>query len=144
MVTNIEPFIGSWFVNWATGGPDHKLQYEYYFVIGTGEYGATKPFLTEEYKVCVGFAVLNQEGERIFGTGDSDHDPMVLLFTEGALRGAGFYEGQPIRIYIAMAEAQMPGDQLSYAIYGSTYSGDPDQVGVWGPTATRRCRRRRR
>jgi len=132
MVTNINPFVGSWYVNWASGGEDHVLQPEYQLLIGTGEQGATKPMLTDDYDVCVGFAVLDDKGKKVFGTGDSENDPLLLLFTNGTLRGVGFYQGQTVRVYISMAEAQLPDDQLSYALYGSTYSGDPDQVGVWG------------
>ena len=59
-------------------------------------------------------------------------DALELMFVDGTLRWAGYYNGRPLRIYISACEAHMVGSQSTVALYGSTVLGDPDQVGVWG------------
>jgi hypothetical protein len=107
VVDNVGAYIGTWFVG-MTGSPSGLLQPGCQLVIGTGEYGATPPFLTEGYKTAVGFAVLDPDGTPVLGTGDSENDPLLFLFVNGSLRYAGYYKRQPLRIYISMAEALMP------------------------------------
>ena len=152
MVDNVGAFLGTWYVGMtahpptttgatATGGTGgigtdpgkYLLKAGYQLVIGTGENHATPPFLTEGYKTCVGFAVLDETGAPVLTSGDGENDPLLFVFTGGTLRYAGYYNQLPLRIYISMAEAMMPTIGTVYpAIYGTTASGDPDQVGVWG------------
>jgi hypothetical protein len=131
MVDNIGPFLGEW--NVGMTGTTGYLKQGYKICIGTGKFGDSLPFLTEAYKTCVGFAIFNEQGEKVAATGDSPDNPMLLLFAHGTLRNASYYDGLPVRFYISMAEAEMPTVGTVYpAIYGTTTSGDPDQVGVWG------------
>ncbi len=146
MVDNIGAFLGTWYIGMTahpttatptgdaeTAADKYLLKAGYQLVIGTGENNATPPFLTDGYKTCVGFAVLDENGAPVLTTGDGKNDPLLFLFTNGALRYAGYYDKLPLRIYISMAEAVMPTVGTIYpAIYGTTSSGDPDQVGVWG------------
>jgi hypothetical protein len=146
MVDNVGAFLGTWYVGMTahpptasptgdteTAADKYLLKAGYQLVIGTGENNATPPFLTEGYKTCVGFAVLDENGAPVLTTGDGENDPLLFLFTNGSLRYAGYYNKLPLRIYISMAEAVMPTVGTVYpAIYGTTSSGDPDQVGVWG------------
>jgi len=132
MVDNVGAFIGTWNIG-QLSNPDSHFQTGWTIVIGTGDYGATPPVLTDAYNIVVGFAVLNAQGVPVLQTGGADNDPLLLLFTNGTLRYAGYYDQRPLRIYIAMAEALIPTVGTTYpAIYGTTMVGDPDQVGVWG------------
>ncbi len=146
MVDNVGAFLGTWYIGMTahpptasptgdaeTAADKYLLKAGYQLVIGTGENNATPPFLTDGYKTCVGFAVLDEQGNPVLTSGDGKNDPLLFLFTNGALRYVGYYNRLPLRIYISMAEAVMPTVGTIYpAIYGTTSSGDPDQVGVWG------------
>jgi hypothetical protein len=132
MVENVGVFIGAWTIG-QISNPNSFFQSGWQLCIGTGQHGDRPPFLTAGYDVCVGFAVLNQLGGIVLATGEAENDPLLLLFTNGALRYAGYYKQSPLRIYISMVEVLKPTLGLIYpAIYGSSVVGDPDQVGVWG------------
>ena len=129
----VKDFVGTWTVRWVAG-EEPWMSPGWTLVIGTGTQGAEYPFLNAEYETCVGFTVLDAQGAAQLSTADQpDHNqPLALLYSGNTLRWAGYYKGQPLRIFISAAEAQMPGGETSVTIYGSTVFRDPDQVGVWG------------
>jgi hypothetical protein len=132
MVPNVGPFIKTWYVG-MTGNPSGFLQPGYQLLLGTGKHGAKKPFLNDEYEVAVGFAVLDAKGKPVLTGKNSPNQPLIMLFVNGTLRYVGSYKDSLLRIYISMAEAHLSNGDTTYpAIYGTTTSGDPDQVGVWG------------
>ena len=134
MSITIKPFVGEWHVWWAAGA-DMPLQLDrlWKIVIGTGQEGEREPFLSEEYDVCVGCAVLAPSGKdtwiKVFPEGD---EPVTLVFADGTLRWSGTYRGQPLRIYISSSAAVSKDELASFSLYGTTIVGDPDQVAVWG------------
>lgn len=135
MGINVKDFTGTWYVWWVDGERSF-LQKGWQVVLGTGQDGAKKPFLTPEFEVVMGFSVLspNSDGSwrQVFSTLDQEQQPLELLFTDGTLRWSGYYDGQPLRIYISVCEVNAPSGQATVSLYGSTVFGDPDQVGVWG------------
>src|SRR6478609_8789782 len=61
---NIGNFIGSWYIQWRDGVEGHGLQQGWTLKVGTGsEYGDCPPFLSDDYRVCVGFSMINQDGK---------------------------------------------------------------------------------
>lgn len=131
MVQSVKPFVGRWHVG-MIGNPAGFLQPGYQLLIGTGKHGAKEPALNDDFEVVVGCAVLDSKGEPALA-GEGSDQALEMLFANGTLRYAGYYKDAPIRLYISMAEAISPDGVTTYpAIYGTTTSGDPDQVGVWG------------
>ncbi|HSK80955.1 MAG TPA: hypothetical protein VLQ45_31170 [Thermoanaerobaculia bacterium] len=137
MNVNVGDFVGSWTVQWVSGR-NPFLQYAWTVLIGTGTNGDTPPFLSAEYAVCVGFTVMDGSARvQLSSTpnpGDDPHQPLALLFDGNTLRWSGYYEQQPLHVYISLSTAQTTGDSYT-SLYGSTTWGDPDQVGVWGADA---------
>jgi hypothetical protein len=131
MVTNVKPFVGQWPITWVAGNSGVTDQWQLF--IGTNsQYGDFPPTLTSDFQVSVGFALLDENGTVQLGTGQGPNPPLPLLFTQGTLRGVGEYQGRPVRVYISVADARMAGGSESFSLYGSSFLGDPDQVGVWG------------
>jgi hypothetical protein len=131
-VETVAPFIGKWYVQWVSGEAPF-VQTNCTMLIGTGAAdGAPAPQLSEDYEVCVGFSLLDPNGNPILSSASSDQEPLLLVFSRGTLRGFGFYQLRPLRIYISLAEAQMLDGSTYLSLYASTTIGDPDQVGVWG------------
>jgi hypothetical protein len=128
---NVALYIGTWNVQWMSGEVPF-VQENCQMLIGTGTQGASAPFLSPGFDVCVGFALLAVDGTPIITTEDGDDQPLILVLSHGTLRGAGYYQKRPFRIYISLAEAQLVNGQTYLSLYASTYIGDPDQVGVWG------------
>ena len=135
MGINVKDFTGNWYVKWVDG-EDPFLHKDWKIVLGTNTDGAREPFLSPEYQVLMGFAILSRDGDGgwtpVFGTQDQNQQPLDLLFSDGTLRWIGSYQGKPLRIYISLCEAETAGGGRSLSLYGSTVFGDPDQVGVWG------------
>jgi hypothetical protein len=137
MANSIAFFVGTWYVKWATGarvesGQDPLIAKGYTLYIGTGANGDFAPQLTDDYNIVVGFTLLDAEGGVVLSSSDQGHQPVQLLFTNGALRWTGWWEAQPVRIYISLGETVAPNGVTTYSIYASTTYGDPEQVGVWG------------
>jgi hypothetical protein len=130
MVTSVKPFVGQWPITWVAGNSGVTDQWQLF--IGTGQYGDFPPVLDDEYMVTVGFALLDETGTVQLGTDQGPNPPLPLLFTHGTLRGVGVSAGRPARVYISVADARMAGGSQSFSLYGSSFLGDPDQVGVWG------------
>jgi hypothetical protein len=139
---NINDFVGTWFIQHKSGNPNTPLQNGWILEIGTGKYGAKKPFLSAEGAVCVGFALLETstsppEVKVIIATDDHEgNQPAVLRLTGSQLRWKGYYNQQPAYIYISAAETVTPEGKTHINLYGSTTFGDPDQVAVWGGSGT--------
>jgi hypothetical protein len=136
---NIDSFMGIWPINFATGPltqPGKALQDVGSIEIGTGDNGASAPFLSDmDYEVKVGFALLDTSGGVIF---TSDSGPLLSLVGE-QLRWHGLYEDQELNINIALAEVfrKDSEDRGGHPyLFGCTVYGDPDQVGVWGGSGT--------
>jgi hypothetical protein len=138
----ISTFIGTWTIQYQGGVEGSFLQDGWELRIGTGsQFGDQKPFLTEEYAVCVGFALIDPKDPENpvvqLSTGDQDGpQPLVLRLTGEQLRWTGYYKQQPLYIYISAAETLVPGAKKYVHLFGSTTYGDPDQVAVWGGSGT--------
>jgi hypothetical protein len=143
MSVTMKDFIGSWKINWATG-KGNVLEQEGVLLIGTdSEWGDLAPTLSDEYRTCVGFAMvadgklveLSSDGDAPVGLssgGHEGHQPLFLMLDGNQLRWTGYYEQKPVRIFISAAEVQIPGGERYITLYGNTLYGDPEQVGVWG------------
>jgi len=140
---NIASFVGTWYIQLRDGSADQGMQKNSTLLIGTGsEYGDKPPFLNEECAVCVGFAVLDQNGvvqlstDPPDGSGSTRQQDLVLRQTGDQLRWKGYYLQQPLYIYISAAETLTPGGRQYVNLFGATTYGDPDQVAVWGGSGT--------
>lgn len=137
MTLNVGDFVGSWTVQWVSGRKPF-LNSGWTLLIGTDTEGDSPPFLSAECSVCVGFTVLAGDGAVELSTtpqnGADPHQPLALLFDGSNLRWTGYYEQQPLSVYISLSTTQTTGDPYR-SLYGSTTWGDPDQVGVWGADA---------
>jgi hypothetical protein len=140
---DIASFVGSWYIHLRDGSADHGMQKDSTLLIGTGsEYGDKPPFLTEEYAVCVGFAILDENGvvelstDPPSDTGSTPNQALVLRLTGEQLRWKGYYMQLPLYIYISAAETQTPGGQSYIHLFGATTYGDPEQMAVWGGSGT--------
>jgi len=135
---SIGTFIGKWYIQF-TGGVAW-LQEDWILMIGTdSEHGDKPPFVTDEYAVCVGFAVLNLADASPVQLSTEDHSgnqPLVLRLTGEQLRWKGYYKQQPLYIYIAAAETWTPAGEKYTHVFGSTTYGDPEQMAVWGGSGT--------
>ena len=137
MNVNVGDFVGSWTIQWVSGR-DPFLQYAWKLLIGTETDGDTVPRLSPEYSVLVGFTVLDSNGRVQISTtpnpGVDPQQPLEFVFDGHSLRWSGYYEQQPLHIYISLSRVETLGDSYT-SLYGSTTWGDPDQVGVWGADA---------
>lgn len=132
----INDFVGTWYIQYKSGNPETPLQNGWTLQVGTGDYGAVAPYISGEGAVCVGVAVLDGSNQVVLTSDDPDgHQPAVLRLTGEQLRWAGYYEKQPAYIYISAAQTLTAGGTYTY-LYGSTTYGDPEQVAVWGGSAT--------
>ena len=137
----ISTFIGQWYIQYTGGVEGTFLQDGWILYIGTGSnYGDLKPFLTEEYAVCVGFALVDPNDPtnpvQLSSDNEGGRQPLVLRLTGDQLRWTGYYLQQPVYIYISAAETLVPGAKKYVHLFGSTTYGDPDQVAVWGGSGT--------
>jgi hypothetical protein len=136
----INDFVGRWYIQYKSGAPDTPLRNGWVLEIGTGKNGADAPFVSAEGAVCVGFALIDpQDGSSpvVISTEDHDgHQAAVLRLTGEQLRWKGYYGQKPAYIYISAAETWTPGGDRYVNLYGSTTYGDPDQIAVWGGSAT--------
>lgn len=134
MVAKIADFIGEYIVTKMSEGS--ALQPGMKIYIGDGQYGATQPTLTDGLFIVVGFAILQPDGiTPVLSSGDGSPNavPLVLVYDEGTLWWKGFdNEQKPLRIYMSLAQGETVGGLPFRALYGTTLSGDPEQVGVWG------------
>jgi hypothetical protein len=147
---NIGNFLGSWYIQWRAGVEGHGIQEQWTLMIGTGsQYGDAKPFLSDDYVVSAGFALLDQEGVVQLSTDppaagvpaaprdEEEHQqPMALRVVDEQLYWSGSYQGQPLYLYISAAQTLMPGGRKSVHLYGSSTYGDPEQMAVWGGSGT--------
>ena len=92
----IANFVGTWYIHLQDGSTDHGMQKDSTLLIGTGsKYGDIPPFLTEEYAICVGFAILSENGVVELSTDPpSESNPapnqaLVLRLTGDQLRWKG-------------------------------------------------------
>lgn len=138
MTDNVKNFSGLWWLSQVAGGnaiwaPGDQL------AIGTGQSGATVPYLTAEGDVCVGFAIRRRNGEggfdTVFSSEDGQNQRLALMLVDGVLRWSGSYAGQPLSIYVSLADFKTVRGETYLYLYGSTVYGDPEQVGVWGAEA---------
>ena len=139
MSVSIGDFRGSWKITGATG-PGNVLEDGGYILIGTGSgWGDSVPVLTPEgFQTVVGFALV-QNGKPVMlsdipmaSEGHQGQQPLLFLFQDGYLRWSGFYNQQPLRIFVSAADFTKADGVRYVAIYGTTIQGDPEQVGVWG------------
>lgn len=138
MSVSLGDFRGSWRITGATG-PGSVLGDNAYILIGTGsDWGDTLPEFTESYQTVVGFALI-ENGQAVQLSGipltSGSHEgqqPLVLLFDGVTLRWSGYYNQQPLRIFVSAAEFTKTNGSRYVAVYGTTIQGDPEQVGVWG------------
>lgn len=132
MIAKIADFIGEYGVTTSSEGS--VLQPGMTIHIGDDQFGAKAPVLTDGFFITVGFAILDQDGTPVLATGDGSPDavPLLLVYDEGTLQWKGFREGVVLRIYLALAQGATLGGLPFKALYGTTLSGDPEQVGVWG------------
>ena len=137
MSFTISSFLGSWTVQWVSGKRPF-LESQWTILIGTGTQGDALPSFTGEYAVCVGFTVLDTSGNVKLSTApqnsEEPHQPLVLLFDGSSLRWDGYYDQEPLNIYISLSTTKTTGPSY-VSLYGSTTWGDPDQVAVWGTDA---------
>lgn len=133
MVAKIADYIGEY--NVTTMSEGSKLQTGMTIHIGNDRYGATPPVLTDGYYITVGFAIVDQNGNPVLTSEDGGPNavPLRLVYDEGTLWWKGFDSRQaPLRIYLSLAQGETIGGLPFKAVYGTTMSGDPEQVGVWG------------
>ena len=138
MNVNVGDFIGSWTIKWVAGQKPF-LQEEWTLFIGTNTHGDSPPSFTGEYAVVVGFTVMNGQSQVELSTTtqptqDPPHQPLELMFVGNTLRWTGYYDQQPLHIYISLSASETTGATY-LSLYGSTIWGDPDQVAVWGTDA---------
>ncbi|MEP7012276.1 MAG: hypothetical protein ABJC13_18290 [Acidobacteriota bacterium] len=135
MATSVKDFVGIWRVRWVTG-ENPWLQEGWTIALGTGNeaLGDTAPYLDGEFQTCMGFAVLDGETTKLSSKEQDEYrQPLALLFVGDTLRWTGWYEGQPLRLYISFSSTKNLSGETTYAsLYGSATYGDPDQVSVWG------------
>lgn len=138
MSASIGDFRGSWKITGATG-QGSALQDGGYILIGTGSgWGDSLPAFTESFQTVVGFAVVNDGQPAMLSDvplasdGHQGHQPLLFLFENGYLRWSGYYNQQPLRIFVSAADFTKANGQRYVAVYGTTIQGDPEQVGVWG------------
>ena len=133
MATNIYHFQGKWHVWWVQG-VEPVLQQSWMLLLGTGHDGAAEPFLSSEGQASIGFAILEPSADRGWTTYASSVEKGPLTLYDGQLRwDSEDKNGDPVRIYISVAEAvDRDGKPIYRSIYGTTLHGDPDQVAVWG------------
>jgi hypothetical protein len=138
MSASIGDFRGSWQISGATG-PGSVLQNGGYILIGTGSgWGDSVPAFTESYQVTVGFALINNgqivelSGVPLDSGGHEGQQPLLFLYQDGYLRWSGYYNQQPLRIFVSAADFTKADGTRYVAIYGTTIVGDPEQVGIWG------------
>lgn len=135
-INTVANFIGTWYVKWVSGaesgGEAPYILPGYTMYIGTDTYGDVVPWLTPDtYETIVGFALVDENGTVVIPNED-DHQPVAFVFVGGTLRWTGYWQRQPVRIYVSLGETVSPSGNHTYSIYASTTYGDPDQVGVWG------------
>lgn len=137
---SISDFVGTWYIQYKSGGPSTPLQNGWILEIGTGRLGASEPFVSAEGAVCVGFALIDpNDASKPVVVATDDHEgnqPALLRLTGEQLRWKGYYNQQPAYIYISAAETLTPDNKTYTHLYGSTTYGDPDQVAVWGGSGT--------
>jgi hypothetical protein len=134
----LKDFLHEWYVKFVDG-EEPWLQPGWRLLIGTGEQGATAPWFSEDFETCVGFTILDGQGQVKLSTSQQQEyqEPIYLLYVSGHLRWAGFAKDDqgnptPLRIYISLSRAEMLSGDHYDSLYGSSTWGDPDQVGVWG------------
>jgi hypothetical protein len=147
---NIGNFVGTWYIQWRAGVEGHGIQEQWTLMIGTGsQYGDRKPFLSADYVVSAGFALLDQEGVVQLSTdppaagvptapqdqGENEQS-LALRVVGEQLCWNGSYKERPLYLYISAAETWMPGGRKSVHLYGSSTYGDPEQMAVWGGSGT--------
>jgi hypothetical protein len=142
---NIRNYMGIWCIQWRDGVEGHGIQQDWTLRIGTNsEYGDPGPFLSDDYEICVGFAMLDQEGVVQLSTDppaegvpsvpqdrERHQQDLALVLTGGQLRWSGDYEASPLEIYITAA-LTFSGREKTGHLYGSSTYGDPEQMAVWG------------
>jgi hypothetical protein len=146
---NISNFVGVWYIQWRDGVEGHGIQQDWTLMIGTGsDCGDIKPFLSDDYEVCVGFAMLDEQGVVQLSTEPSaegvpavpqdrerSQQDLALVLTGEQLRWTGDYEQRPLEIYVTAAQTFAAG-QKTVHLYGSSTYGDPEQMAVWGGSGT--------
>lgn len=137
-MANIGDFVGTYTIrNVVSPSAEPLLQVGGRILIGTGsEFGDRVPYLAEGGYVVTGFAILANDGTPLLSTEDETQAPLQLALVESSLRWAGWFQGQPLRIYVSTYEINSPGGVRTRGLYGSTVYEDPDQVGVWGADDT--------
>ena len=137
MSVSVGNFVGKWWVHWVDGVRDW-LQKGWRIDIGTGgPAGDSVPSFTGEYNVCVGFAVIDMEDHKVALSteGHEGEQPLYFVLVGNQLQWKGYYDQQPLWIYISLSETTLEGNTY-LSVYGSTTWGDPDQVGIWGGNGT--------
>ena len=137
-MANIGDFVGTYTIrNVVSPREEPLLQVGGRILLGTGsEFGDLQPYLAEGGFVVTGFAILSADGQPVLSTQDEKGAPLQLALVESNLRWAGWYQNQPLRIYVATYEVNSPGGVRTRGLYGATVYEDPDQVGVWGADDT--------
>jgi hypothetical protein len=139
---NIGTFIGSWKIQYKSENAGGPVQNDWILLIGTDNdpkqkgYGDIPPYLDGENTVCVGFALIDSNNTPVISTEHHEgNQPAVLALVGDHLQWTGYYKQEPTRIYISAAQTATANGGVVY-LYGSTTYGDPDQVAVWGGSAT--------
>jgi hypothetical protein len=116
MSTPAEDFVGSWKIQWVSGNGPFK----------TGWYLELDEPIPQDDQILVGFTVFDVDGH-VQHLETEAQGPLLLQYTGETLRWTGQFAGQPLYIFVSLAEVDS-----TKSIYGATVYGDPDQVGVWG------------
>lgn len=146
---NIGNFIGVWYIQWRDGVKGHGIQQCWTLRIGTNsDYGDPAPFLSADYEVCVGFAMLDEDEVVQLSTEppalgvpavpqdrERSQQDLALVLTGEQLRWTGDYEQRTLEIYVTAA-LTFAGAQKTVHLYGSSTYGDPEQMAVWGASGT--------
>ena len=145
MTVSVADFVGSWGIGFVDSQHGEVVK-DSVLLIGTGSgWGDRPPELTDEYEVCVGFALLAPSADGSYyslelsteeNEDQENHQPLLLHLSGSQLRWKGYYRQKPLYIYVSVAETWTPGAESYVHLYGSTIYGDPDQVGVWGASST--------
>jgi hypothetical protein len=145
MSVSVADFVGSWNIGFIDNQHGEVVK-DSILLIGTGSgWGDRPPKLTDEYEICVGFALLapSEDGgyyalelSTVENRLEKRPQPLWLLLSGTQLRWEGYYDRQPLYIYVSVAETKTQGGARSIHLYGCTIAGDPDQVGVWGASST--------
>ena len=116
----VESFVGWWKIQLVSGNGPFK----------TGWYLKLDAPITLNEETYVPFTIFDAFGNPQDVEAEAE-GPLQLTFNGETLTWCGTAEGQPLNVFVSLAEVEPKS-----FIYGATVFGDPEQVGVWGGGAT--------